>query len=455
MTINRLIAVLAACVLVSLAVDAAQAFTLLSPTQDQIVREKVRLTFPLSAMPSEVTPSGGASAPEGRQPFVSVNVEQQGKSSFVAALSRALGVVRGGKITFFWDSKAPYRDPTAPKVEKFFKDGKYVVHVNIHDAQGKLTDSGSVTVQLRNKVARPNPAPGVSLVNRLIFGQTRAYGVHAEVGVFEVINKVGLPILGGLGITSDFKIFQTVDDARNDGTFLVRYRTEKGARVSSFGQVRRLYENEEFGPQLYRLVTKLGKVVKRNVFTRQAQYTIGDVLPMLPAKPVKEGDSWPCATTLKVEGITNLIQFTGTSMLDSFEWQDGHECAKIISRLAGEGTISMSGGKIRSESTKVEAQMTTYFAYRSGTVLRNETVMDFPALILPGAGEPGEEVTESETPSPGRAMPMDEEMDEVFQRTPGTPRTRPGARGGAQANGLPEGAKRGSVQVKVVFRLEK
>jgi hypothetical protein len=225
--------------------------------------------------------------------------------------------------------------------------------------------------------------------------------------------------------------------------------------VSLFGQKRELYQGDVFGPQVYRLVTKLGKVVKRNVFSRQAQYSITDVLPMLPRTPVKEGDSWPSAMTLKIEGITNQIAFGGTSMLDSFEWQGGHECAKIVSTMNGNGTIMINGGKIRSESATVKAQMTTYFAYRSGTMLRNDITLDFDALILPGAGDMGDAAPDQPQSSASSGIPQDSPAeDEVFRRGPSANATSPGSTG-SDKPGLPEGAKKGSVQLNVVVRLEK
>lgn len=435
----------------ALGVQTSAALKLSSPTDDQIVREKVRLTMPVSELPADMFTQDGQAPDKGR-PFISVYVGDSAKQFFVTALSPEMGTVRNGQVTFYWDSKAPYRDPASPKVDKFFKDGKYLIKVSVHDSKGAVVDSASVSVQLRNKVARSNPAPAVLLTNRLAFGQTHMYGVHADVQVYEMVNRIGLPILGGLGMSSDFKVYQTVDDIRDDGTLLLRYRIDKDARVVSFGRKRDLYASDEFAPQVYRLITKMGKVVKRNVFSRQAQYTITDVLPMLPSKPVKEGDSWPSAMTLKIEGITNQITFSGTSMLDSFEWQGGHECAKIVSTMTGNGTIMLAGGKIRSESPKVDAKMTTYFAYRSGQLLRNEITLDFPALILPGAGEPGSDSDQFTNPVMTAAnIPPDVGDDEVFRGPSGVP-SSPSS--DDQDTGK-QGAKKGSVQINVVVRLEK
>ena len=455
MRISRLFVVVCFVLGAASATWAAGTLPLWSPTPDQIVREKVRITIPVSALPSEMFTPSDQKPPEKKRPFVSIEVEDSSKRFFVCALSADVPEVRAGKAIFYWDSKAAYRDPDDPKKDKFFKDGKYTIHVTVHGPDANAAGEGSVVVHLRNKVARPNPAPAVSLVNRLAFGQSRHYGAHADVQVFETVSGMGLPVLGGLGMTSDFKVIQTVDDIRNDGTLLMRYRIDKGARISLFGKKRTLYEADDFGPQLYRLVTKFGKVVKRNVFARQAQYTITDILPVLPYARVKEGDSWPCTMTLKIEGITNQITFAGTSMLDSFEWQGGHECAKIVSRLTGTGAIMINGGKIRSSSPTVVANAITYFAYKSGTLLQNEVTLDFPALIMPGADEPGSESEgeSNELTLMTTAIPPDIEEDEVFRR-PTMGRSGTSASGGAGELGA-EGGKKGSVQIKLVVRLEK
>ena len=90
----------------------------------------------------------------------------------------------------------------------------------------------------------------------------------------------------------------------------------------------------------------------------------------------------------KVEGITELIDMAGTSQLDSFEWQNGRECAKITSHLSADDVISLDGGRIQSNG-KLSLEMTTYFAFRTGMLIRREMSLEFPANISKDAGEAG------------------------------------------------------------------
>ena len=443
----------------------AQALRLLSPTPDQVVREKVKMAIPVSELPAGFVVADQETAPDKGRPFVALWVSEGGPEQLVAAVSPDAGVVRDGAFVFYWDSKAPYRDPQDAKKERFWKDGRHTLKVGLYDFLGKLMDTATVDVILRNKIPRSNPAPGVRLVNRLVFGESHAYKVHAEVQVYHMVSGTALPILGGMGMTSDFKILQSVEDMRPDGSYLLRCRMDPKGYVSSFGKKVALFADDR--PQLYRLVDKYGNVINRNVFSRQAKYTMMDVLPVLPRGAVKEGDSWPTTCDLKIEGITGVIPLTGTSQLDSFEWQDGYECAKIISTLTGSSRIYMDNGRIRSTGEQVTATVTTFFAYKIGKMIRREITLDFPASILPGAGEiegtettapsgyPGPEL--APPPSPAAEPMSDEDLGPMSSGPYRNPRSGYNPPSSSYGTGTSEAsaAKKGSVQIKVVVRLEK
>ncbi|MGB9619565.1 MAG: hypothetical protein ACPL7K_04045, partial [Armatimonadota bacterium] len=421
----RLLTVLALVVALATCPWSAQALTLLSPSPDQVVREKVKIAIPVNELPAGFVVGKDETVPEKGRPFVTLSVVEGGLEQLVAAISPDAGIVKGGAFIFYWDSKAPYRDPKDAKKERFWKDGKHTLKVGLYDFLGKLMDTATVDVNLRNKIPRSNPAPAVSLVNRLVFGESHAYKVHAEVQVFHIVSGTALPILGGMGMTSDFKIVQSVEDKRPDGSYLLRCRMDPKGYISSMGKKVELFPNER--PELYRLVDKYGNVINRNVFSRQGKYTMMDVLPVLPRGPVREGDSWPVTCDLKVEGITGVIPLKGTSQLDSFEWQDGHECARIISVLTGTSQIWMDNGRIRSsEGHTVTATTVTFFAYKTGKMIYRETTLEFPANILPGAGE----IEGSETsgpsgypgpPGPGAEPMSDEDLEPMRgpYRSPG------------------------------------
>ncbi|MCE5315320.1 MAG: hypothetical protein ABFD49_10080 [Armatimonadota bacterium] len=447
---SALWAVSAAVFVVSLGAP-GYALNLYWPKQDQVVRENVKISIPGSVVPEDC--------------FISVAVGEAGHENFVLAVNSESVRAKNGTINVFWNSKAPYRTISDPKNDHYFKDGKYVVKVDIHQQNqnsAKILDSASVPIILRNKIARPNPAPGVALVNKLSFGQMNTFDVSSSVQVFEVVAGVDLPIVGGLGMSGDFKVIQSVEDVRADGEFLLRYRLGEKPSVISFGQKTILYETESIKPQLYRLMTKYGNVTDRNMFSKQAKFQITDILPVLPKKSVKEGDSWPDKMSLKLEGLTDLIEFKGTCMLDSFEWQSGHECVKLISQMAGASGILLDDGRIRSSSNSVKAEVITYFDYKAGKTIRREVTLEFPAIIEPGAGEAGASAmttaTAGSTASSGNyaSSPFggDDEDSPAPQRRVATVASMP-ARGGSSGSTENSSVKRGKVQIRAAIAIEK
>jgi len=448
--LNRFLWVAALCAI--LAAPCA-ALTLISPTEGQVVRENVKIQIPADLVPDDPQTPG----------FISIYIEEGGANRFVAGIGRREARLSKGVLTFFWNSKASYYDPNRPGKDLYFKDGVYPMTVSIHDEKGKVKDSATVHVSLKNKVARTNPAPGVSLVNKLSFGQSRAYKVHAAADVFESVMGVDMPILGGLGITADFTINESVEDVRPNGDLLMRYRIGDGAFISTMGRKQVLYADMKLKPQLYSLVTRYGTVVNPNLFTKQAKFTMMGVLPVLPNRAVKEGDTWPDQIRIKIEGLTDIVKFDGTASLDSFEWQNGQECAKVISRLTGPLRISLVGGRVLSSGT-ANAVVTTYFAYKTGKMLGRDIVLDVQASIAAGTADAlSAEGAMDENAPPGSAMsgpppamsgPYGDDEEPGYGPRPGPPQSpmvRP--HGGFSSRTKEPGGKQGKVKIYVSIRL--
>jgi hypothetical protein len=431
-----------AAVILLLGAACCGAFQLLSPTDGEAVRESVKIQAPASVVPD----SG----------FISVLIGDPGAEKFVVAISRdAAKLDSAGDLSFYWDSKSPYYESGDPMKPHYFKDGRYPMTVQAFDATGKVTDTATTTVELKNRVPRTNPAPGVSLANALAFGQVNNYRVHCDVSVFEVVNRIGLPLFGGMGLSGELVVIQSVEDARPGGEYLVRLREDENAWVSAYGVKKYIYADQEFKPQLYRLIDKYGKVITDNMFAKQAKYQIMDVLPVLPTQPVKEGDSWPDGMTLKIDGITPLIKLKGSAMLDSFEWESGRECAKITSMMASDTPISLANGKIKGTGP-LSAQVTTYFAYKTGRMIERDVRLTFDASIgmddsSAGASQP--------LPPPGMASsPLGEDQFNQDLYGPGGPPRnapppgmgQPGAQPGADTT-----RKKGKAELNIVVRLEK
>jgi len=422
------------------------AYQLIAPTDGQAVRENVKIVVPAGVVPDDG--------------FISVLVGEPGSEQFVVALSRgAAKLGAGGELVFYWDSKAPYYESSDPSKPRYFKDGRYPLTVKVFDSTGKMTDSASTTIELKNRVPRTNPAPGVSLVNALSFGQVNHYRVHCDVSVYEVVNRIGLPLLGGMGLSGDALIIQSVEDARPGGQYLIRLRVDEDAWVSSYGVKKYIYADQEFKPQLYRLVDKYGTVITENMFAKQAKYQIMDVLPVLPRHPVKEGDQWADSMTLKIDGITPLIKLKGTAWLDSFEWESGRECAKITSNMASDRPISLANGKIKGTGP-LSAQVTTYFAYKTGRMIERNIRLSFDSSISM-ADLTTEPVESSPPPGMGNLPLGEEQFNEDVYGPGGRPRTTPQpgtgqpAAPGTQPTEDTTSRKKGKAELNIVVRLEK
>ena len=436
--------VLAAAAIIVLGASCCGAFQLLAPTEGQAVRESVKIQIPAGGVPD----SG----------FISVLIGDPGAEKFVVAISRdSAKPDSSDNLAFYWDSKAPYYESGDPSKPLYFKDGRYPMNVQVFDSTGKVIDSALTTIVIKNRVPRTNPAPGVSLVNVLSFGQVNNYRVHCDVSIFEMVNRIGLPLLGGMGLSGDSVIIQSVEDARPGGEYLLRLREDEKAWVSAYGVKKYIYADQEFKPQLYRLIDKYGKVITDNMFAKQAKYEIMDVLPTLPTQAVKEGDSWPDSMTLKIDGITRLMTLKGSAMLDSFEWEGGRECAKITAMLSGDTPISLANGKIRGTGP-LSAQVTTYFAYKTGRMIERNIRLTFDASI--GMGDvPGDQTQPLSPPGMGTSPLGEDQFKQDVYGPPGsgnapTPGVgQPGMLG--TQPGTDTSRKKGKAELDIVVRLEK
>ncbi len=425
--------------MVALGAACCGAFQLLAPTEGEAVREYVKIVVPASAVPD----SG----------FISILMGDPGAEKFVEALGRDTAKTVGDNLVFYWNSKAPYYDSTDPSKPHYFKDGRYPLKIQVHDAKGVNTESATINVELKNRVPRTNPAPGVVLANKMSFGQSNEYRVHCDVAFFEMVNRIGLPLFGGMGLSADGVVIQSVEDARPGSEYLLRLRQDERTYVSSYGVKQYLYAGQELKPQLYRLVNSHGKVITANMFAKQAKYQIMDILPTLPNQAVKEGDSWPDSMTLKLDGLTAMIKLKGSAMLDSFEWQNGRECAKITSMLSGSSAITLVGGKVQGAGP-VNAEVTTFFAYKTGKMLQRNIRLWFDAAIT---GTSDGSAADMNQPA-ATASPYADDEDPTMAGIGG----RAGRRAPSTAGtGMPgrsvtdTGGKKGRVEFDIVVRLEK
>ena len=227
----------------------------------------------------------------------------------------------------------------------------------------------------------------------------------------------------------------------------VRYRIGDDTYVSSLGVKSMLYEIDRIRPQLYRLVNKYGNVINPNLFTKQKGYTFMDILPVLPHQAVDVGDTWDDSMTFKIEGLTRAISLKGTAKIDSFEWQDGRPCAKIVSDLSGKAKVNFANGNIKGNGT-VRAKVTTYFAYNIGKMLHRQITLIVPSTISPEAIAALSDVN---------SITSDkeiEEEDEALAEAPGSGGLAAGSSRSREAEKEADTTIKGEVRLNAVVRLD-
>jgi hypothetical protein len=88
---------------------------------------------------------------------------------------------------------------------------------------------------------------------------------------------------------------------------------------------------------------------------------------------------------------------TANNVLESLEWQDGYQTARIKQTFEGRVTMPIYGGAAKIDGAKVKMTRMIWFGFKAGKVVRTETTMevegDAPASVIasmvPGAGVSG------------------------------------------------------------------
>lgn len=420
--------------LICAAIIPSLAFNIIEPYTGQIVKEKIRIAIPESAIPSEG--------------YVSLYIYGNNfPEIFAGAFNQRNAVTKNGQVIYYWDSKKPYFDIKDPKAMKTLPDGNYTLRIQIHKsnsteniADKDTENAATVQFTLKNKITTAANF-SVSLYNRLDFGQVNTYTITADVSV---LDSVGIPIMQELGLGAKWKVIQSVEDVTPDGLRMIRYRIGDTAYTTINGNQTNLYSGVVNKPQLYRIVDKYGNVSVANLFSKQSNTFINDILPVLPSKKVRLDSTWPDKLTVKVEGLTDKIVLKGDAKLESFEWQDGKPCAKIVSNLGGQGSVVLANGFINGIGSPMSARVTTYIDYKAAKMLLRVIDFEFPcvfnsstspSLTSPNMGGggviPG---MEDEGPGPGN-YPGNYE---------GAPQPMPGA------GSAPAPVKKGTAKVRIV-----
>jgi len=107
--------------------------------------------------------------------------------------------------------------------------------------------------------------------------------------------------------------------------------------------------------------------------TRNLAPEFQSFFPDLPGKPVKPGDSWNYADTIKEESGENWLHLcvNCTATLEGYETVNGHECAKVTVPFSG---IVLGEGNMNGIGTKTTGEVSGtdqfYFDYKNGILVK-------------------------------------------------------------------------------------
>lgn len=429
----------------------ASAVTISSPTEGQIVRDKVRIVVPRSSLSPDVATSMG---------FVAIKVDGRFISAVGVDMATTKSKTGEPVIVYTWDTKAPITGTNMPEDQRYYRDGEHEIIVEGHGPGPKgdtiALEKIAVKVVLKNKIPQPNPAPPMKLRYTYHFGQQTKYKVNLS---GEVLSIAGVSLSGGQApILAQYAITQAVEDVQRDGSAMLRYKVNKDEGFTQlFGNVVLLAQTGQPFKSVYKVIDKTGRTLEENVLSTKSEAPVTDCLVWLPSRAVQVGESWPTSTKLKIEGVTDIFTLSGMSTFDSLEWENGHKCAKIVSRLTGQPNFGFLPGI----SGPVDVIGVSYFAYDLGKVIVStysmelNTTLDDATIssLQQKVDAPNQDMSGSPSGSSSRPPRMPGGPGMMPGMSPGSFAGRPSGPGSSSGPGTP-GAGGKSVKVRLTITQE-
>ncbi|MDO8682307.1 MAG: hypothetical protein Q7N50_02335 [Armatimonadota bacterium] len=421
--LRRVLAILFVAVCFALASGSVCAQKLLKPVDGATVREVVRI-----AITRDAVPRGG---------YISVFIDGR----FVGA-GATVSDASPQAVVFAWNSKAQFEDATLSLADRLPKDGNHKLRVQIHEASGMMKEAITSSFVLANKAPRLSPNDKIKLAYRFQTGAASVYRVKID---SQMTSNSGSAVGGGIPITGEYKVIQTIEDARPDGSALVSYRIDAGGSFAVLGQPAMINGGKESG-SVYKEVNRYGQVIRRegklqdNVLSRSGRGSIPDILAQLPRTEVKIGDSWKAAEKeeFRIEGVGEIVGLGATSTLEDLEWEKGQVCARIKSVFSGAGRL-VANDKNQTQ-TRVSGEGIFYVGVKTGKLVKSSVFLS--SYVNLDAPSPGSAPSTSSSSSD--LSDLDDDNDQ-FGRGGGRDRTSygaagPGSRPGSATGGSTEPA---------------
>ncbi len=346
-------------------------FTIVRPVEGARVREKVQVRVPLRSVP-----------PDG---FIGVSVD--GKFIEAVAPATLRTDKEKGHLIYEWDTKA-----------RNIPDGKHTIELTLYGggSERRILARSAVNVVVQNKIQIP--PDGIRLQYRWVPGRNFHYRVQLTAKDQTELKDTGISPEEDLLLDAKYGVDLYTQDF-TPPLALIAWMPVAPAVIFENGQYR-VITGENMAP-VYQEVEVTGRVryqSSRLGESQQYQFyyvTAGD-LPELPPTKVKEGFRWTM-TFVQYDPLETgeggnpkvAARFPIPARIESFEWERGYKCAKIVCEFTGNLPGRFDLGEFRLEKPKVKVKRVIYFAYDIGQVVRMTTSIEFEATIREQIGGTG------------------------------------------------------------------
>ena len=213
-------------------------------------------------------------------------------------------------------------------------------------------------------------------------------------GNFQASGPFTLPVQ-----TVTAKYERSTEDRITQSAYFTRDLVTEGTITAGNGASARLEDVFSFKSR-YRTLSTSGKTLEYGVASsdRPGAYVALPVID-LGGQRVRVGQPWQSRTPVLLEWATLDAPPTvvANNVLESLEWQDGYQTARIKQTFEGRVTMPIYGGAAKMDGAKVKMTRIIWFGFKAGKVVRTETSMevegDAPASVIasmvPGAGVSG------------------------------------------------------------------
>ena len=270
-----------------------------------------------------------------------------------------------GNVVYEWDTKAPYTLPNDPDKKLYLVDGDHTITVTLYNRDNSVAAAATSKVRINNTIAELKD--GVKLIYQ--WGKAQDSFYHRVSELDEVDPNLGVPPTPIQ--KADIQFRRTVEDS-DGGDYLIRDAVLDTGIITTSGTPTYVKTAYSIKGRM-RTVNVSGVTVSNNLPINASGNHFGFPIAAFPGRRIQVGDSWeaPIETSLQW-ACEHPTVLRGNGRLDSFEWENGYPCAKIIETYTGPATFNIDGVS-PVDGANVDLTRTIWFAYTSGRLIHIST----------------------------------------------------------------------------------